>query len=82
MGGRSFSGGRSDRFSSRVTDEENGERQFQFEYQELPSEVEFACSGGLCDAGLKGCRMLAENGLETFGMGILWSARVLDRLGP
>ena len=35
MGGLSFMGGRSERFSSRVMDEEKGLRQFQLEYQEL-----------------------------------------------
>lgn len=82
MGGRSFSGGRSDRFSSRVTDEENGERQFQCEYQELPAYVELACSGGLCAAGLNGFKMLEEKGLWTFGIGILWSASVLEMPVP
>jgi hypothetical protein len=65
-----------------VTDEENGLSQFQSEYHAVSPSVEFFCTGGGCEAARKGLSILEEKGLWIFGIGILCSAMVLDRLGP
>ena len=74
-------GGSSDRFSSSVTDEENGLNQFQLLYHDASPLVLFFCIGGGCAAGLKGFRMLGENVFGILGRDILWSVNLLSE-GP
>lgn len=87
MDGRSGNGGKRDRVSSRVIEEENGLNQFQLEYQELPSYVEFFWTGGACAGGRKGARMPEEiecgrpGSFGMLGKESLCSARVFERVG-
>jgi hypothetical protein len=81
-GGLLARGGRRDRFSSRVTDDENGLRQFQLACHFDSPLVLFGATGGACAAGRKGLRMLGEdNCFGSFGRDILWSVN-LPSEGP
>ena len=66
-------GGSRDRFSSSVTDEENGLSQFQLVYHDDSSLVLFFWTGGGCAACRKGLRILGERVFGNFGRDILWS---------
>jgi hypothetical protein len=81
IGGRSIRGGSIERFSSRVTDEEKGLRQFQLLYHDASPLVLFFWAGGACAACRKGFRILGENCLGSLGKEILWSVN-LPSEGP
>ena len=71
-----------DRFSSRVTEDENGLSQFQLLYHFDSPLVLFFGNWGACAAGPKGLRMLGEdNCFGSFGRDILWSVN-LPSEGP
>jgi len=75
-------GGRRDRFSSRVTDDENGLSQFQLLYHVDSPLVLFFWTGGLCAACRNGLRILGdESCFGSFGRDTLWSVN-LPSEGP
>jgi hypothetical protein len=76
MAGRSRSGGSKDRFSSKVTEDENGLSQFQLLYQLASPLVLFSWTGGVCADSWR------RNDAVSLGSEKPWPSVTLDKDGP